>query len=291
MIDVFGSAERFLLGNGRLVERRLFGALFRGAPASGVADAVRGYRNADGGFGHGMEPDTRCPASLPIYTEVAFQALAVAGVADAELLGPACDQLASVSDGDGAVALASPVIEDCPRAEHWSAWTYERGLNPTAGLAGRLHWLGFEHAWRDAATAYTWGKLEAGDFPDEAHLLAELMVFLEHVPDRERADRHAAAVVERLGGSELFQLDAGAEGYGLTPLTIAPLASSRWRALFGAERIGAHLDRLLADQQADGGWPIAWTPPSEAARLEWRGMWTLDALRTLISYGRVPAPR
>ena len=47
------------------------------------------------------------------------------------------------------------------------------------------------------------------------------------------------------------------------------------------------LDRLQKNQQDDGGWPIAWDPPSEAARCEWRGIVTLGALRTLTSYGRL----
>ena len=51
--------------------------------------------------------------------------------------------------------------------------------------------------------------------------------------------------------------------------------------------LAAHLDRLERDQQADGGWPITWEPPSEAAVLEWRGVVTLGALRTLVSYGRI----
>jgi hypothetical protein len=65
MDDVFAAAERFLRAEARLLEQRLFDTLFHGAPASGVVDALRGYRNADGGFGHGLEPDKRCPAACP----------------------------------------------------------------------------------------------------------------------------------------------------------------------------------------------------------------------------------
>ncbi len=32
---------------------------------------------------------------------------------------------------------------------------------------------------------------------------------------------------------------------------------------------------------------MSWEPPSEAATLEWRGVITLQALRTLTSYGRI----
>ncbi len=58
------AGREFILRQGRLLERRLFATCFEGAPATGVVDVLRGYRNDDGGFGHGLEPDKRCPASL-----------------------------------------------------------------------------------------------------------------------------------------------------------------------------------------------------------------------------------
>jgi hypothetical protein len=290
MNDSFAAAERFIQAEARVLEQRLFARRYLGAPASGVVAALQGYRNDDGGFGHGLEPDKRCPASLPIDVEIALQSLAAADAPDPELLGPACDFLArtaAAAGAGGAVALASPVIEAYPRAEHWTDWTYAPGLNPTAGLAGLLHQLGYAHPWRDEATAYCWRALEESPLPDEVHALNEVLVFLAHVPDRARAEKHAAAVLEHLTASSMFHLDPQAEGYGLTPLTIAPTADSPWRALFTDAQLDAHLDRLQGDQQPDGGWTITWEPPSAASRLEWRGMVTLQALRTLISYGRM----
>jgi hypothetical protein len=118
--------------------------------------------------------------------------------------------------------------------------------------------------------AYCWQQLEAGGLPGDAHALKEVLVFLEHVPDRPRADQHAAALASNLAGIPLFHLDPDAPGYGLSPLDVAPQATSRWRALFTDAQIGAHLDRAQKDQQADGGWPITWEPPSQAAVSEWR---------------------
>jgi hypothetical protein len=71
-IDSFAS-------NARLLEQRLHAACLLGGPAAGVVDVLRGYRNGDGGFGHGLESDKRCPASLPIDVEVALTAMATAG--------------------------------------------------------------------------------------------------------------------------------------------------------------------------------------------------------------------
>jgi len=290
MDDAFAAADRFLLNNARLLERRLFASCFLGQPAAGVVDALRGYQNTDGGFGHALEPDKRCPASLPIDVETAFQALATVGTIDTGMVTRACDFLAHTAEkagADGAVPLAFDVIESFPRAAHWTDWTYQPGLNPTAGLAGLLYQLGVGHPWRAAGTAYCWQQLESGGLPGDAHALKETLVFLEHVPDRDRADRHAAALAENLACIPMIHLDPDATGYGLSPLDLAPLATSRWRTLFTDAQIGAHLDRLQKNQQDDGGWPIAWEPPSEAARCEWRGVVTLGALRTLTSYGRL----
>ena len=286
----FTAGRDFILRQGRLLERRLFATRFEGAPPAGVVDVLRGYRNDDGGFGHGLEPDKRCPASLPIDVEVALQAMVTAGASDDRLVADACDYLAKVAaeaNAGGAVPPAFPVIEGYPRASHWSEWTYEPGLNPTAGLVGVLRRLGAKHPWIDEAAGWCWNQIEDADLSDEAHTLSEVLVFLDHAPERTRAEVAASRVRDRLASAPLFKLDPDAEGYGLSPLSFAPAADSRWRALFSDDVIDAHLDRLLRDQESDGGWPITWDPPSEASRLEWRGVVTLGALRTLTSYGRL----
>ncbi|WP_436533613.1 hypothetical protein [Actinoplanes sp. HUAS TT8] len=282
----FRTAERFLQAEGRLLERRLFDAIFGEGSPEAVAGVLRGYRNADGGFGHGLEPDKRCPASLPIDVEVAFQSLAAVNHPDRELLGPACDFLAGVARG-GAVPLAFPVIEGYPRAAHWTEWTYEPGVNPTAGLTGLLYQLGFEHPFRDAATRYLWETIEAGTLPDETHGLNEVLNFLAYVPDRDRAAKAAPAILERITASPLFQAMPKPGEYGLTPLHVAAAADSPWRELFDDAQLDAHLEQLASLQQEDGGWPITWDPPSQASRLEWRGIVTLQATRTLRSYGKM----
>ena len=290
MTDSFAAADRFLLNQARLLERRLFATQFLGQPAGHVTDALRGYQNDDGGFGHALEPDTRCPASLPIYVESAFQAFAAAGTADAGMIGRACDFLAEVAktaDAGGAVPLAFPVIESFPRAAHWTEWTYAPALNPTAGLVGLLHKLGADHPWRAEAEAWCWTQLESGPAVSDAHTLSEVLGFLANVPDQDRAERRAAQIADGFADVAMLQLDAEATDYGLTPLALAPEAGSRWRSLFTEENLAAHLDKLADSQQPDGGWPIRWEPPSDAALAEWRGIVTLQAMRTLTSYGRM----
>lgn len=208
----------------------------------------------------------------------------------ADTVASACDWLVSVTAADGSVPLSLPVMESYPRADHWSDWAYEPALNPTAGLAGRLHGLGVTHAWLDRATDWTWARLESG-FDEDAHALGEVLVFLANVPDRARAESVFPHVGQWLASAKWYRPDPDDPAYGVTPLHLARTPDSVGRRLFDDAAIEAHLDRMERDQQADGGWPITWEPPGLASTLEWRGIETLRALQTLQAYGRVPSKR
>ena len=222
--DAFAAGDLFLLRQARLLEKRLFATCFLGAPPSGVVDALPGIRTRTAGSATGLEPDTRCPASLPIYVETAFQALATAGAVDGPMAlarlrvpGPHRGRGGRPA---GPSRSPSPIIEEFPRAGHWTEWTYEPGLNPTAGLVGLLYELGVEHPWRELAARYCWEQLEAG-MPEGVHTLLEAFVFLEHVPERDRAEEHMAEIARHLEGFEGLHLDPETPGYGLSPLQFA----------------------------------------------------------------------
>ncbi|MFN2137774.1 MAG: hypothetical protein ACK2UK_17585, partial [Candidatus Promineifilaceae bacterium] len=61
--DQFEAARRYLLGRARPLEQAQFGAYFSGLPATAVWQQLAGYHNADGGYGHALEPDLRSPSS------------------------------------------------------------------------------------------------------------------------------------------------------------------------------------------------------------------------------------
>ncbi|HEX7277567.1 MAG TPA: hypothetical protein VF244_09365 [Acidimicrobiales bacterium] len=284
--QIHEAGRGFIQREGRVLEQRLAATVFDGAPAAGVVDALRGYQNPDGGFGHGLEPDKRCPDSLAVDVSAALQAMDAAGTVDHQMVGRACDFLASIATTDGAVALASPVMEAYPRAVHWSEWTYEPGFNPTAGLAGLLHRMEVDHPFRAKATEWCWSALAEVPLPDDAHAVSEILLFLGDVPDRARADALAPDVVEHLAKTNHYRSDPHDPAYGVTPLHVVPTPSSRWRPLFADDLLEGHLDRLERDQQADGGWAITWEPPSAASTLEYRAIMTLWALRVLRAHGR-----
>ena len=123
--------------------------------------------------------------------------------------------------------------------------------------------------------------------PREAHSLLYATYFVDHLPDRELAQRLFDVVAEALPKASFFIPQAPVEDYGLTPLHFASSPASNWRLLFTDAQIEAHLQDLLDRQQPDGGWPISWDAPGPAAYNEWRGRWTLEAIDTLVAYGVV----
>jgi hypothetical protein len=286
-MDVFERARGFVRREGRVLDQRMWDALYEGAPQQGVIDALRAYRNPDGGFGHGLEPDKRTPDSQPLDVEVAFEIMDRVGRVDEQLVRDACDFLDGLARPDGAVPIVLPSIADHPRAAHWDeGFGFAPGLNPTASLAGRLHRFGVEHPWRGRATDYCWGALES-DIPGEAHTLDDVAVFLEHVPDRARAGPLMKAVGEALPTSSWYLADPSSDDYGVPPFHFAPTPASPWRAHFDDAHIEGHLDRLERLQQPDGGWAIAWEPPSAVSVLEWRAFQTVLAVGWLLAYGRI----
>jgi hypothetical protein len=280
------AAAQYLAANARVLERRRFERLFAGGGPGPVRDAVAAYRNADGGFGHALEPDSRCPGSQPLAIAFALGVLDEADAWDTGLAEGACEWLAAHAPPGGGAAFADPSIDGWPRAP----WMVPEDGAPasliTTGLiAGTLHARGLQHPWLDDATELLWSRMGslAGTGPYDVRAVLR---FLDSVPDRGRAHAAAARLGPMILGQGLVALEPGAAGEVHTPLDFAPLPGSPARTLFGEAVIAAHLDHLAAGQLADGGWMFNWQAWSPAAEREWRGAVTVDALRLLRANGR-----
>jgi hypothetical protein len=285
-MNMLDRAADFIWRNARLLERAVFACQFLGGPAEHVRAVVAAHQNADGGFGHALEADMRCPDSQPLHVEVALRALHMAGVRDREMADGACMFLASVARDDGAVPIALPTMLEYPRAAHWARLDPDDDpINPTAALVGLLRWQGAQHPWLERADAWCWRRLQQPIA--EAHAIRAALTFLQLSPDRAHATELAEQVAGQAFDARWFKAEPGPGSYGITPVQIAPAPDALGRSAFPDALIAAHLDDLVADQQEDGGWPIAWQPPGPGAAMEWRGAMTLEALTILRAYGRI----
>jgi hypothetical protein len=285
MSHLLASAQTFILNNARLLERRLFAYLFANGTKQPVIAALLAYQNEDGGFGNALEPDKRTATSQPIDQEVALRVLDDVGF-DAGIALRVCDFLQMITTADGGVPFVLPSVRDAPRAPWWNPDTDDppASINPTASNAGLLHKHGVEHPWLARATAFCWQQIEQGPIPNEHDMLCVLL-FLEHVGERERAERAFQRVGAQLLAGQHVTFDPHADGYVFSPLAYAPSPHSLCRRLFDDATIEMHLDALAHKQQDDGGWPLSWPAVSPACELEYRGVVTINALKTLKAYG------
>jgi hypothetical protein len=283
MNQIIKPAQTFILNNARLLERHLFAYLFQGGDPRKVLSALRAYQNLDGGFGNALEPDKRTSSSQPIDQEFALHVLDDIGI-DAPLALQICDFLETITRNDG-VPFVLPTVRDAPRAEWWNTDTDDppASINPTASIAGLLHKHHIQHPWLERATDFCWQQIEHAQNMSGNDLLC-VILFLELVPERERAERVFEQISAQLLEGGHIAYDPQASGYVFMPLDFAPSPHSICRRLFDEATIQTHLDALARRQQADGGWPISWPAVSPACELEYRGIVTLRALQTLKAY-------
>jgi hypothetical protein len=281
------AAEQFIASHGRVLDRRRFERLFRDGEAQPVRDAVAAYRNQDGGFGHGLEPDARSPGSQAGTVEIALRTLHEADAWSPELALSACDWLQTVAPAEGGAGFVDPSVEGWPHAPWWAPQPGNpASLITTGQIAGTLHARGVTHAWLDRATEVMWTRIEelteAGPYD-----MRGVLRFLDHVPDRSRAERGFEQAGPLLIKLNLITLDPDATGEVHSPLEFAPAPGCLARRLFDDATIDAHLDHLAQAQRDDGGWMFNWPSWSPAAESDWRGSITVDALCTLRAYGRL----
>jgi len=280
------AAAQYLAANARVLERRRFERLFSGGGPQPVRDAVAAYRNPDGGFGHALEPDGRCPGSQPLAIAFALNVLDEADAWDAGLAEGACDWLAAHAPPGGGTVFVAPSMAGWPHAP----WLVPEDGEPpsliTTGLiAGTLHARRMEHPWLDGATALMWSRIGSVASTGPYDMRAVLR-FLDSVPDRDRAREAVARLGPVIFGQDMVAMEPGTPGEVHTPLDFAPVPGSPARDLFDETVITAHLDHLAAAQRDDGGWMFNWLAWSPAAEREWRGAVTIDALQLLRANGR-----
>jgi len=278
----FAAATAFIAANARIIDRRRFELLFDGGGTTPVRDAVAAYRNQDGGFGNGLEPDCRAPGSQPAAVAMALQILDQADAWDLELVRGACDWLAAVAPAGGGSSFVLATLAGWPHAPWWVPQD-GASLVSTGMISGTLHARGFRHPWLDQATQTMWTLLDRATELGPYDLRGALP-FLQHVPDRARAETAFGRLSETV--LALTELDPEATGEVHSPLDFAPEPGSMARSLFDKPVIEAHLDHLAAGQRDDGGWTFNWATWSSAAEQDWRGFLTVDALHSLRVNGR-----
>ena len=289
----YRKARDFILTNARMIERRLFHYHFEKGDRAGVYHAVYAYRNPDGGFGHGMEPDTASPESQPLFSIMALESLEEVGLLNKDLLlKDFMPYFENITTTKGGIPWMFRPKGEYPCAEHFTKVKEWAALSTTAPLLGLLEKYNIQLPWMEKAKAFVWEEIER---IKEKHVFCHLctsrrLIFLQHTKNRDKA----AKALEDLKGWILAEgvlcQDPNEEGWGLYgkphSLMYAPTPNSLLSPIFTQAQIEADLDALIASQKEDGRWDT-WYGLSEGMKLEWAGIQTLWTLRVLKSYNRI----
>ena len=296
----FSACREFLEATARPVELAGFRHAFLGAPTQPVLDALREFRNDDGGFGHALEPDLRTPDSSALCTSVALRILRLLEISreHAFVSGSIGFLLASLDRGRCGWRIIPETAESSPRAPWW----YQRGreesfdafsLNPTAEILGYL----FDHRERvgqevvSAVSDRVFSELDRPLDLEMHELLCCLRLFrTRDLPENLRGRLHAR-LIQSIKDTVACDPEDW-RGYSLRPLQVADAPDSPFVAGL-RDAVAENLDYVIASQNADGSWTPTWSwddsfPEAWAkAKDEWSGVITLDNLLTLEGFGRI----
>lgn len=287
------AAHDFMAAHARMLDRHRLRVVLGEPDHEPLLGALSAYRNPDGGYGWGLEPDLRDTTSQPGGALHAFEVFADIAPATSPLAVELCDWLASVTLPDGGLPFALPVASAAACAPFWAeADPSESSLQITAVVAETAHRVArhdaavAEHPWLARATGYCIAAARDIDDTTFAMTFVFTLRLLDAVHDIEpEAAKLLGSLAALVPGDGVVPVAGGAEGEALRPLAIAPDPGRPLRDLLTPEAVAADLRRLADGQLADGGWTVDFTSYSPAAALDWRGHATVSAVTTLRNNG------
>ena len=291
--DKYLKARDFILTNTRIIERRLFEFHFANGDKNGVFHAVYAYRNPDGGFGHGLEPDTASPESQPLFSIMALEILDEVGCLTKEIiLKDFMPYFESITTEKGGVPWMFRPKSDYPCEGHFKTVKEWAALSTTASLLGVLEKYDIDILWMKKAEEFVWSEFER---IQDKHVFCYLCVprwltFLTNTRSKEKAKKRIGKLKMWISADGVICNDKSDDGWGLYgkphSLNYANSTESILYSMFNKETIESDLQTLIEKQKEDGRWDT-WYGISEGTKLEWAGIQTLWVLKTLKKYNKI----
>lgn len=291
------AAAAFMATHARLLDRGRFELLTRPDDPAAVRRtlaALEAYRNDDGGYGYGLEPDLRSTTSQLGGAGHAFETFAEAApTTTSPHAVELCDWLTTVSLPDGGIPFGLPVPDPAGCAPFWAeADPTVSSLQISAFVAMNAHALAkhdkavAKHPWLERVTDCCLAAIQR---LDDKPFAIELSFCVRLLDEMYESRTEAANLLDKLSRSippdGRVPVVGGAEGETMRALHFAPLPDRPARQLFSNAVIDAELEQLAKEQQPDGGWRVDFHNYSPQAELEWRGYATIAQLHVLQANG------
>jgi hypothetical protein len=298
--EAFARAEVFINETARPLERTLFAFYFAHGSRDAVIAELAKFQNSDGGFASCLESDTRWCGSSPLGAMKALGILTDLGVPASEPHVKAVIRylLASFDDKHGIWHALPKEANAAPHASWWEVredtgkCEVESPLFPTAALAGYLQNYaallppGFVKRITESSLNYLAAAPVRMQMPD----IESLIELVRLLPPAQSTD--AVRKLKRVLAVVVVQDPKQWNSYNVKPLTFVHSPQSPFYPEMETA-VGANLDYIIPTQKSDGGWGLTWSwedrnPAAwELAEKEWRGVVSLENLRTLQAFHRI----
>lgn len=297
--DKIDNAEKYIKANCRSLEYARFNLFFKNGPTEPVIEELKKFQNADGGFGHALEPDFMLPDSSPLSTSIAFQFLDEIKNPDKDMVHKAVQYLEKVFVKERSRWFAiSEAVNDYPHAVWWH-WDKEKKqtvideswANPSAELIGFLNTYR-EHVTTlnvDELTEYAiswWEKKE--EFTSEHDVYCYIRLY-RHLP-QDLAIRLEKNLIEATKKLVAYDPEKW-KSYTPQPLHFA---NSPNFFLYDVVKDGVetNLDYLINTVNENGVWGPNWTWRQyenvwPQQKVKWEGVITIQNLKVLAAYDRI----
>lgn len=300
----FDRARSYIKSHARPLERARFAYEFEHAGREPTLVALKAFRNRDGGFGHGLEPDLWMPGSSVLCTVEALDILKEVDVPTThEFVTAAVDWLVRAFDPDlAAWRSVTAEAEGYPHAPWWNWELHADGTRWPVGVLPRAEVL--SHLWRSAERV-PMGLLEdqtrrlvsdfaAGDrdMVGDADTVSRCETFVRSANAPQQARDAVARQMVDSGRAIVSREPKDWLGYSAKPLKLAPTPDCVLAKPL-ADEVERNLDWEIDHQDIDGSWAPNWTwnggYPDQWLEAErwWRGDITLKMLQSLRAYGRL----
>ncbi|UYP48537.1 hypothetical protein NEF87_004822 [Candidatus Lokiarchaeum ossiferum] len=301
--DKMEEISHFFFNSAREIEKAQFKFTFLNGSANSVCKALEQYQNADGGFGHGLEPDFRLPLSSPMATSIGLRILdsLPESPKKREMISKTSDFLFDSYNParKGWFAIRSEV-NNYPHAP-W--WKYDPDINmtiidknwgnPSAEILAYLLKYktlispNMHKIIPDCVEKAINNIVNKVEFGSENEIFCYLHLFpILDVEDQETIRAKLSLAINKL----VILDDSQWNRYVPQPLEFFPSPSNE-RFSFPEEHISHNLDFLIEKLYKFGHFSPTWNfdYPSDMKSVpdEWSGQLTLKYLKILKNYGRI----
>ena len=302
--------EKYIYNRARDIEIAKYNYHFADGEREDVAMALSIYQNRDGGFGHGLEPDSLNPYSSPLQTSEALKILKHVGYDDSNLddmgeyiVNRALHYIYYYCVKDGKVNPNVPSNNDFPHASWWEynenffdTWRY----NPTAVLVAlTLHFAKendkyYKKAYELVPTIIESFMSDTKENVDK-HYLINLVELYDVITTKNIFVEYHESLKENLNKriDDLMTTDESkwndySSNLPLELIQLDTFLNSEERK----ELVEKHLDYMLDSRNSNGLFEVTWNwgndyEEFELQKIKWAGLLLVNNLIFLKKYNRI----